>query len=345
MKGPPAAASAAAAAAGLAAKRLTVEHAGESRALLLVEGAEAASLAQALAGWLGHSRFYLTLPGDDAIVPLTAALPSGLTLALHVPARASAAPSGRRRAHSAWAAEPGGGAHGEGAAPARRRALTAAYEPAEAEGSQAGKQQRDLTRQSSFHLWRTAPMELAVGLLAEDPAPLDAVAESHPEDARRAPWSSSDPDAHDDDGDAFAEHGESPKLRRSETVLTNTGMAEVEEAVANLDRFSRLSTDLANERTLLAWMRTSMAAFRSACCFLSIAGGFSYNAARVMMVVACVWSAVSGIRRYQKIKQVTFALVPPKEFGRVSIWWFAFLMVICNVAIATGMVSPYWSKS
>ncbi|CAK0830677.1 unnamed protein product, partial [Prorocentrum cordatum] len=346
MERSPATADAAAAAASLTAKQLTVEHAGENRTLLLVEGAEAAALAQALSGWLGHSRFYLTRPGDDAIVPLTAALPGGLTLSLHAPPRAGAGGSpdalsgGTASASSLPQAQ-----LAPAAPPARRRAYTA---PWAEEGAPPGRRRAPLAGERRG-LWRAAPLGLAAGLLAEDPAPLDAgdaghAADSwrrpHPEAAAaQAPWS--DPWARDE---GPAEHLESPVLR-TDTAGTGLPMAEVEEAVANLDRFSRLSTDLANERTLLAWMRTSMAAFRSTVCFLSLVGGLSYQAARVMMVAACVVSAVSGIRRYSKIKQATFSPVPPREFGRLSIYWFAFLMVTCNLAIAAGMLSPSWAKT
>merc|ERR1712194_252279 len=38
----------------------------------------------------------------------------------------------------------------------------------------------------------------------------------------------------------------------------------------SLDRFSRLGTDLANERTLLAWTRTSLATLRTATDYIGI---------------------------------------------------------------------------
>merc|ERR1712151_768553 len=43
------------------------------------------------------------------------------------------------------------------------------------------------------------------------------------------------------------------------------------EVVTALERFNRLSTDLANERTLLAWVRTCLAAVRTGVSYLGLA--------------------------------------------------------------------------
>lgn len=328
------------AAAALAAKRLTVTHGGESYTLLLVEGAETAALAGMLSArlCLGRSRFYLTLPDDDVMVPLTAALPDGLTLALH-------SVGGLRRVGEKSRGASPSPAMGSGfptpaeSPPASRAPGT----PREASPSKAPNKSSivfdDLsqmyalpsTADSAWDVvrgrltrktWSQLPAQLATSLLAEDPRPEDLGTKTQ----RKRSLSDASMDS------MAVDH------------RLNSMAADVEETVERLDRFSRLSTDLANERTLLAWMRTSMAAFRSAAVFISLTGDFSYQAARVAMLAACVFSAISGIRRYTNIKKVTFMSQPPLWFGRLSIYWFVWLMLICNVAIGVGMSAPFWAK-
>merc|ERR1719221_2065115 len=115
-------------------------------------------------------------------------------------------------------------------------------------------------------------------------------------------------------------------------------------AAESIDRFGRLSTDLANERTLLAWLRTAMAAIRTAFSFMDLSAGdhgffwmSSVVMSRVAMITAILVATLTGIRRYSCVKQVTYMLYPPQNFGRLSIFWFNFLIVACFAVILPGM--------
>lgn len=62
---------------------------------------------------------------------------------------------------------------------------------------------------------------------------------------------------------AAAPGGTPPPLRRGTTNM-------VSNQLEGLERLSRLTTDLANERTLLAWMRTCLAAIRTLFSYLAL---------------------------------------------------------------------------
>merc|ERR1712066_720464 len=107
---------------------------------------------------------------------------------------------------------------------------------------------------------------------------------------------------------------------------------------------SRLSTDLANERTLLAWMRTALAVLRTALAiaFLGIsAGGWfwwgSVMLAKLSMVTAIFAAAYVGIQRYTRIRRITFLAYPPKHWGRLSVSWFNYLIILAAVVMMAGL--------
>eukprot|EP00811_Abedinium_folium_P000126 NODE_10114_length_1375_cov_10.672276.p1 GENE.NODE_10114_length_1375_cov_10.672276~~NODE_10114_length_1375_cov_10.672276.p1 ORF type:complete len:299 (-),score=69.02 NODE_10114_length_1375_cov_10.672276:182-1078(-) len=113
----------------------------------------------------------------------------------------------------------------------------------------------------------------------------------------------------------------------------------------SVDRFSRLSTDLANERTLLAWVRTAMAALRTTFAFLKVV---PKNADLIMyaniasgceaaFMVTVIVAGISGYHRYRRIKEATLMFLPPQEFGRSSVKWFYALYFFASVAISFGI--------
>eukprot|EP00927_Polykrikos_kofoidii_P006654 TRINITY_DN12696_c0_g1_i1.p1 TRINITY_DN12696_c0_g1~~TRINITY_DN12696_c0_g1_i1.p1 ORF type:complete len:290 (-),score=34.92 TRINITY_DN12696_c0_g1_i1:107-976(-) len=113
---------------------------------------------------------------------------------------------------------------------------------------------------------------------------------------------------------------------------------QVQEAAETLDKATRVSIDLTNERTLLAWMRTAMACVRTVLSFLFLtATGLWFehlNFARLGMCCGVVAAATVGVLRYWKIKQITGMVHVPRDFDRVSTSWFlAIIGVGCALTV------------
>jgi len=106
---------------------------------------------------------------------------------------------------------------------------------------------------------------------------------------------------------------------------------------------------LANERTLLAWLRTALAIVRTAFALIGIsaAGGWwlsTVYATRLCMVTAILVAMACGVRRYQAIKVATFMPTPPQDFGRLSIHYMNATLCITVLAIVLGLYADAWIK-
>ena len=231
------------------ARRLRVTRAdgGPPFQVVLLEGACAASLSASVAGIVGlrpSETFFLSLATDPtAVVPLTSALPDGMELAIH------------RVQHTA--VPPAAASSGK----ASNAASSSRSNPPTAAGKAPATASPNLMPNSAAAPESGAPASLTQPLLAMQ---LSAPAQA-------------DPPA--DLVDSRRDSSETPKrpsslLRRlslgainSEHFATKTAddAKKTEELLDGLARFNRLTTDLANERTLLAWIRTCLAAMRTAC--------------------------------------------------------------------------------
>lgn len=120
------------------------------------------------------------------------------------------------------------------------------------------------------------------------------------------------------------------------------------EVVTALERFNRLSSDLANERTLLAWIRTCLAAVRTGVSFLGLAAisdwWFSLMLAQWSMIILIILGGIVGAARYYRIKAMLEYKVPPREFGRLSLTPLNALVAIGAVATAAGLAAHAWVK-
>lgn len=119
--------------------------------------------------------------------------------------------------------------------------------------------------------------------------------------------------------------------------------------ISSMQRMSRLSTDLANERNLLAWGRTAMAAARTALAFLGLVGNNDFGVGLVYTTsigfgVIAVWMMIQGSLRYKQIKNILLLPEPPIHFGRLSNNPIVLVLVVLLVLLVIGNSADSWSK-
>ena len=134
-----------------------------------------------------------------------------------------------------------------------------------------------------------------------------------------------------------------PELQRQMTTGTYDKM------MTGLERLNRLSTDLANERTFLAWVRTCMSTIRTVFTYLALTAATdawraSVLASEIAMATLVVATAVTGAWRFYKIKSVISLKVPPANFGRYSLRPLTVLVVLTAVTTACGIWTQQWEK-
>ncbi|KAL1499863.1 hypothetical protein AB1Y20_012546 [Prymnesium parvum] len=365
--------------------RISSAHGSLSFELLLLDGAEPAALAAAVAARAGlrpSDTFYLSAPDDPAaVVPLTTALPDNLLhLCLHLsphravhppPPAADAAP----HAPHAPAAAPPRGLSLPASAPPTPSPPAAVLPPAPSPRATAPS--FDLSPPAaapSFDLSPPAaatavapsssaadssgapppaaggadPLAAAVSLEIGPPLtqPLLSACASAPVGGEAARASSR----------RESREGKRPSLLRRLSLVSDGGRlsesegTKAEVLLEGLERFNRLSTDLANERTLLAWIRTCLAAMRTAFAMLTIRehttfGVDTLNVAELGMVSFIILSAISGAWRYHKIKSIISLKVPPLSFGRLSLRPLNLLVCLAAAIVAVVIYSGGWLKS
>jgi uncharacterized membrane protein YidH (DUF202 family) len=118
--------------------------------------------------------------------------------------------------------------------------------------------------------------------------------------------------------------GDHPPAAAASEAAKKPVEKQKEQYIDALTRFSRLSTDLANERTLLAWIRTGLAASRTVCAFmgveyLSTFGDISQRIVYIGMAITAIVMISQGLERYRKIKWILTLPNPPIEFDRLSV--------------------------
>eukprot|EP00927_Polykrikos_kofoidii_P023802 TRINITY_DN21797_c1_g1_i1.p1 TRINITY_DN21797_c1_g1~~TRINITY_DN21797_c1_g1_i1.p1 ORF type:complete len:378 (+),score=56.60 TRINITY_DN21797_c1_g1_i1:171-1304(+) len=143
---------------------------------------------------------------------------------------------------------------------------------------------------------------------------------------------------------------------RSASIGTEDGKtkdnAHVQEMVNSVERMNRLTTDMANERTLLAWTRTCFAAIRTVVAYLNIhvprhTGGLlsvSILITELAMAALVMVLAWTGQKRFNSIKDAISLKVPPPSFGRLSVRYTNAIVLLASVVTALGICTQQLAR-
>jgi len=363
-------------------KKLTVHIAegGETFQLAMLQGVEPAALLDAARGRVGQgvtdtSVFFTTGPDPaGVVVPLSAALPDGAELTLHcrpgpddtaLPSTQDGSKGGQQREQvaSGSASRRGrsGGPtsrHQSGGAPVPREVSEVSVMTAGSEFDTQASGVSDSLLGTATSLVAPLPGDSTTPLLRSDSLLAEETRNAGSTEKTEVP--------------NVTElntrgRGEEPRRSRSGSAIRRVlspfsrqkeEMDEEQKAnretVDAIQKFSRLGTDMGNERTLLAWIRTALAAVRTLFTYYPLIGttpawNWTVLSAEWAMAVLCILTTVLGHFRYVRAKEAIMMKDPPFDYQRMSIRWVFYVTMISMVLSAVGscaftLLEEGWSK-
>mmetsp|Transcript_7368 Transcript_7368/g.16130 ORF Transcript_7368/g.16130 Transcript_7368/m.16130 type:complete len:383 (-) Transcript_7368:47-1195(-) len=352
---------------GQSMKKLLVHHeaTGESFQVALYDGLDSTSILHSIAARSGipFQAIYLTVSGDadNTIVPLSSALPDGMELVVHQ--RLQRAPPSEHfldtqsvhsmadvvaAAAAATAANDGPGSpqppllQGSSSFPDSATLAsttgTGGGTAAASFNSERGGE-RPETAGGGGGLWSRQPLlarkhdsqdYLEMRPVAQNPVPSSVASGIAPGHSTQT----------------------SGLMRRVGRFMQSSQEAREQQVnlVNAMEKFSRLATDLANERTLLAWVRTGLAAIRTIFPFYAMVatdrvGAIGLVTAQVIMAFYVLVLAYTGHNRYSAIKTILAQREPPDHFGRVTVRFASLVLFVSGAVVAFGICTRQWVSS
>lgn len=136
-----------------------------------------------------------------------------------------------------------------------------------------------------------------------------------------------------------------PQHARYEKGPDDESPENAEDALVHgMAKMSRLATDMANERTLLAWIRTILAFVRTCFATLSWAPGAGvvwllvHRLSVFLMLSLLVGGTIVGLHRYHRISKVVKMKDIPAFFGRLPVWPLNLVLGLTVAVIALSMI-------
>ena len=119
-----------------------------------------------------------------------------------------------------------------------------------------------------------------------------------------------------------------------------------------ISRLNRFAAELSNERTLLAWIRTAMAAARTLFAYyalFAIAGthsgwNFIVLALQVLVAIFMFGLCITGIARFLRVKQILRMSAPPLKYRRLSVTPLLWLITIIAAVTTIGTYAQQWTR-
>jgi uncharacterized membrane protein YidH (DUF202 family) len=121
------------------------------------------------------------------------------------------------------------------------------------------------------------------------------------------------------------------------------------EALTSIQRMNRLASDLANERNLLAWSRTSLTCVRTAVTFTVFTGVTQFGTAAVGIMtigfsVVGLYGLAHGLQRYRRIRDILCDPDPAVEFHRMSNLPMFFFLGAMFVLLIVAQAATQWER-